>query len=128
MKNNFKLVMMILSLCIIVIASISICSYAKTGTYATLNGTCEYNASNRSYTGHASAMNTSGTTRYINISLKTTNSAVITANGRAVTHNDSIGTSYVNITAYSYVYGSCTVYKAGSPSSGVAETLTVTIR
>lgn len=128
MKNNFKLVMMILSLCIIVIASFSICSYAKTGTYATLNGTCEYNASNRTYTGHAASMNISGTKKYINISLKTTNSAVITSNGKIVSPNDSVETSYVNVTSYSYVYGSCTVYNSGSPSSGVAETLTVTIR
>lgn len=128
MKNNFKLVMMLLSLCIVVIAGFSICSYAKEGTYATLSGWCEYDASDKTYTGYASAYNKSGITRYINISLKTTNSAVITSNGRAVGSGFNVETPYVNITTYSYVYGSCTVYNAGSPSSGVVETLTVTIR
>lgn len=128
MKSNIKILGIIVSLCLVVVASFSICSYAKTGNYATLNGSCTYNVSNGTHTAYASSMNISDRSRYINISLKTTNSAVITSRGRSVSVNTSIETPYTNVTSYSYVYTYCTVYNSSSPSSGSIENLILVLR
>lgn len=128
MKSNIKILGVIVSLCFIVVASFSICSYAKTGNYATLNGYCEYNSSEGTHTVYAASMNISNRSRYINISLKTTNSAVILSRGRSVSVNTSIDVSKDDVTAYSYVYAHCTVYNSSSPSSGSIENLTLVLR
>lgn len=128
MKHNLKIITMMTFLSIVIIGMFGIYAHAMTGRYATLNGSCSYDAAAEKQYAHAASMNISNTTRYIAISLKTTNGQVITSNERNVGYNTSIETGYVDVQSYGYVYAYAVIYNSATPSSGTAETLSLTLK
>ena len=123
MKCNFKFFGMFFVLSIFVVSMFGICSFAKTGNYATLYGHYYYNGSDGRDYAYANVTNNTSTKRYISASLKNENNNVIIGRENNISAKKMLGIPDTDVTSYNTVIAHCTVYNSATPSSGTAETL-----